>query len=84
LTLTRYLMPSGAAWLGGLLHPWCERCRYIPRQQFIDATDRVLGNTFENAPQVGFRIDVIEFGRADQRVNASGALAAGVGTSKRL
>ena len=77
-------LPSVAAWLGGLLHPGCERCRYIPRQQFIDAIDRVLGDTFEHAPQVGFRIDVIEFGRADQRVDASGALAAGVGTSKEM
>jgi hypothetical protein len=34
----------------------------IPGQQFVDAVDPMLGDAFEDAPQVGFRIEVIELG----------------------
>jgi hypothetical protein len=38
------------------------RCE-IPGQQFVDAVDRMLGDTLEDASQVGLRIEANELGR---------------------
>ena len=32
--------------------------RECPRQQFVDAVDRVFGDAFEHVTQIRFRIDV--------------------------
>ena len=32
---------------------------YIPRQQLLDAVDRVVGNALQNVTQVGFRVESV-------------------------
>lgn len=57
---------------------------HFPRQQFVDAVDRVLCDALEDMPQVGLRVDAVELDRADESVNRGGAAAAGVGAGKQV
>ena len=56
----------------------------MPRQQLHDAIDRMLGDTLENIAQVGFRIELIELGRTDERVDNGRALTAAVSTGEEI
>ena len=56
----------------------------VPGQQFGDAVDRVIGDAREHVAQVGFGIEAVELGRADQAVDRGGALAAGIGAAKQV
>jgi len=56
----------------------------VPGQQFVDAVDRVIGDAREHVAEVGFRIDAVQLGRADQAVDRGGAVAAGIGSSKQV
>jgi len=38
------------------------RCGDIPRQQIVDAVDGVIGDLFEHAAEIKFRIKPIELG----------------------
>jgi hypothetical protein len=40
-----------------------------PGREFVNAVDRMIGDTSEDEAQIGFGIDVVEFGRPDQAVN---------------
>jgi hypothetical protein len=40
--------------------------RDIPRQEFSNAVDRMLGDVGECMAQIRFGIEAVEFGRADQ------------------
>ena len=42
----------------------------------------MIGNVGENVPQIGFGIDVVELGGADQRVDGSSAPLTLVGTNE--
>jgi hypothetical protein len=53
-----------------------------PGQQLRNAIDRMVSDAPNDATQVGFRIDAIEFGRTDQAVNRSSALTARIRTGK--
>ena len=55
-----------------------------PGQQIGDMAGRMGGEPFEDVAQPGLRIDAVELGRLDQRVEGSGALAAGVGAGKEV
>ena len=44
----------------------------------------MVGDAGEDLAQVGFRIDAVELGAADQAVDAGSALAAGVGSGKQV
>ena len=48
----------------------------VPRQELLGAVDRMPGDASEDKPQVGFRIEAVELGRADQAVDGRGALTA--------
>lgn len=48
----------------------------IPRQQFRYPVDRKISDALQHLAQVGFRVDAIEFGGLEQRVDRSRALAA--------
>ena len=54
----------------------------VPWQQIGDAADGVLGDSGEHGAEIVFRVDAVELGRADERVDGSGALAACVGAGK--
>src|ERR1039458_9955930 len=58
--------------------------RHVPGQQFGDAVDGVLGNAREHVAQIGFGIESVELGRADEAVDGGGALAAGVGSGEEV
>jgi hypothetical protein len=51
----------------------------IPRQQFVDAVDGMVGDTRQHLVQIGFGIETIELRRTDQTVDRRGALAASIG-----
>ena len=55
----------------------------VPGQQFGDAVDRVVGDAGEHVAQPGLRIEAVELGGLDQRVDGRGALAAGVGAGEQ-
>jgi len=44
----------------------------------------VIGDAREHVAEVGFRIDAVQLGRADQAVDRGGAVAAGIGSSKQV
>ena len=56
----------------------------VPGQQLIDAADRVVGDPGKNDAEIEFRIDAVELGRTDERVDGGGAFATGVGTGEQV
>jgi hypothetical protein len=56
----------------------------MPRQQFVAPIDWMLGDTCKDKAQVRLRIDVIEFGGADQGVNRGSAFTTGIGTREEV
>ena len=56
----------------------------VPRQQLIDAVDRVLGDALEHVLQVGLWIQAAEFRGSDQGIHCCGPFASGVRTSEQI
>jgi hypothetical protein len=54
----------------------------IPRQKLADAFGRIVGQSCEHVGEPGLRIDAVELGGLDQRVDGGGALAALVGAGE--
>jgi hypothetical protein len=48
----------------------------IPRQQFLDAVDRMVSDTLQDMMQLAFGIEVVEFGGAQDRVDRGSPLTA--------
>ena len=48
----------------------------VPRQQLVQATERLVGDPLEPVGEPSLRIDVVELGRTDQPVHDRGPLAA--------
>ena len=44
----------------------------------------MVGNAGQDLAQVGFRVEAVEFGRADQAVNGGRPFASGVGTGEEI
>jgi hypothetical protein len=63
--LTDYV--NGASWGAG-----------VPGSEFVDTVDGLVGEGREHVAQVGFGIDAVEFGGADQAVDRGGTFAASV------
>src|SRR5471030_1111437 len=59
------------------------RCA-VPGQEVIDPVDGMLGDVGQHMAQPGFGGDAVELGRADQRVDRGGALAAAVGAGEQV
>jgi hypothetical protein len=56
------------------------RCGFeVPRQQFGDAVDGMVGDTGQHLAQIGFRIEAIELGRTDQAVDRGSTFPTRVG-----
>src|SRR5580704_8992780 len=51
----------------------------IPRQKLDQLGGWVIGDAAQHVGEPGLRVDVIELGGADQRIDGGGALAAAVG-----
>lgn len=56
----------------------------VPRQQFLDAVDRMIGDALEHVAQIRLGVQPIEFGRLHQAVDRRGALATGVGAEEQV
>src|SRR5437867_7770991 len=61
-----------------------QLCGDVPRQQFVDAVDWMLGDALEHMPQIQVRVNVVEACGGDQRVDIRCPLAAGVGAGEQI
>ena len=52
---------------------------HVPGQQLVDAAEGMIGDTAEHLAQPAFRIDAVEAGRSQQRIDGSCVLTACVG-----
>jgi hypothetical protein len=50
----------------------------VPGQELLDAVDRMVGDAGQHIAEIGFGIETVEFGSADQAVDRGGSFAAGV------
>ena len=60
------------------LHGLVQLRGNIPRQQFVNAIDRMIGNAFKHVVQVALRIDVIELTALDETVDNRRTLTAAI------
>jgi hypothetical protein len=51
----------------------------VPRQEFMYTVDGMISDSLQDMSQIELRIQIVEFGRAEQAVNGRGAFAAGIG-----
>jgi len=51
-------------------------------QEFGDAASRVVGNAGEHVGEIVLRVEAVELGALDQRVECRDAAAAGIGASE--
>ena len=56
----------------------------VPGQEFGNAPRRVVSDADEQVGEVVLRIETVELGTFDQRVDRCGAAAAGIGTGKEV
>src|SRR5262249_40109404 len=54
----------------------------LPRQQLADAPHRMIGKAGEDIGEPSLRVDAVELGGLDQRVDGGGAAGAFVGAGK--
>ena len=54
----------------------------IPGQEFVNAPGRVIGQASEHVGEPGLRVEIVELGGGDQRVDRSSAPAAFVGAGE--
>ena len=47
----------------------------VPGQEFFNAVDRMIGNSLEHVAEISFRIQAVQFCRAEESVEGSGTLA---------
>jgi hypothetical protein len=48
----------------------------VPRQEFTDPVDGVMGDAGEHIPQIGFRIEAVQFRGLNQRQDRRSSLSA--------
>src|ERR1017187_1976153 len=56
----------------------------VPGKQLVDPVDRVLCDAGQDLAKIALRVQSVEFGGADQRVDGGSAYAAGVGPTKKV
>lgn len=59
-----------------------RRC-YIPRQQLLDAVDRVIGNAIEHVSEIRFGVEDVQARRANEAIHCRRALTARVGADEQ-
>lgn len=55
-----------------------------PRQQLVDAVDRVIGDALQDVAQIALRVDPVQLGRAQLRVHHHRRVAACAGKNARM
>ncbi len=56
----------------------------MPRQELVNTIDGMIGDVSEDVAQPGFRIDAVQLGRPDQRVDSCSTFAASVGAGEQV
>src|SRR5580704_18906022 len=56
----------------------------VPGQEFGDTSGRMIGDTGEHVGDIVLRVETVELCGLDQRVDRSGAAAAGIGAGKQV
>jgi hypothetical protein len=56
----------------------------VPGQEFGNARRQVVSNAGEHVGEVVLRIETVELGAFDQRIDRGGAAAAGIGAGKQV
>ena len=59
-------------------------CSHLPREQFLDAVDGMLGEAGEHLAEVLSGIEAVEFRAADQAIEDGGAFAALIRTGEEV
>jgi len=62
----------------------CFEKTYVPRKEFSNAVDGMICNTGQDMRQISFRIEVVQFRRADQAVYRGSAFTASIGSGKQI
>ncbi len=61
-----------------------RHCRfYIPRQQLLDAVDRVIGDALKHEAEIRLSMEDVQASRANEAVHCGCALAAGFGADEQ-
>ena len=55
----------------------------VPRQEIVEPVDIVIVDTCEHIGKPGLRINIIEFGRVNERQHHCGALTAAIGAGEQ-
>lgn len=58
--------------------------RNVPWQEFVDAIDRVIRNTFDGVVQIGLGIEAVQACCADQAIHRSGTFSARVRANEQV
>src|SRR6202040_1041258 len=56
----------------------------IPGQEFGDASRRMVGDAGEHVGKVMLRVEAVELGTFNQRIDRGGAAAAGIGAGEQI
>jgi hypothetical protein len=56
----------------------------IPRQQFVDAVDGMVGDAGQHLAQIGFGIETVEFRRTNQAVDRRRPLSARIRSREQV
>ncbi len=56
----------------------------VPREEFGNAPRRVVSEAGEHVGEVGLRVETIELGAFDQRIDCGGTAAAGIGAGEQI
>jgi hypothetical protein len=62
---------------------WRERW-HVPGHELCYGVDGVVGDTGEDVSQVAFRVDAVEIGCAEKRIDGSGPFSAAIGTGEEI
>jgi hypothetical protein len=54
----------------------------VPRQEFEDAVNGMIGDAFENVAKVEFRVEAVELGCTEQGINRSSTFSASIVLAK--
>ncbi len=61
-----------------------QRQSHGPRQQFVDAVDRMVSNALEHVGEIRLGIEAIQACRADQAIHRGGTFATEVGAGEQV
>jgi len=50
----------------------------MPRQQFLDSVDGMVGDALQDLAKISFRVEAVQFGRADQTVDGGSPFPTGI------